>query len=496
MMILKTSRSNLSSNDQLSLDLPFAETKSLIARVGPTPVFTRASGATYIGSDGLIHGVDTSTTSNTIGTGSRTFTLAATAGQDQLWRAGDAVEAANGANLMVGTVTSYTAATQVLVCNMTTTSGSGTFTSWRIGYRGPRFDHTSAGVCRGLLIEESRTNLSILSDQLSNAVQYGRQGLLPVSADISTAPDGNTSADKIIENTSNSIHRLFTPSFNATSGITYTASVFAKSDGRRYLYLNAGSPFNAQSTFDLQNGVISGTGIGSSSITNFGNGWYRCTVTGTATATGSGVVSLHINNTVSTAFDDTYTGNGTSGLLLWGVQVEAGAFATSYIPTTTAPLARSADVCNITGGDFTNFYNQSEGTFLSNWSDFSPVNINNWPIPITTNSNFIARSNGYSDYNPSSPGAVVMGNGSVTLESHYSRIRNILIKQASAYSGSGMAISSNGLAVRTNPALFATNQTFLKLHGYDTGSQFNGHFAAIRYYKKRLSNAKLQALTV
>ena len=89
-----------------------------------------------------------------------------------------------------------------------------------------------------------------------------------------------------------------------------------------------------------------------------------------------------------------------------------------------------------------------------------------------------------------------MTGSSVSLEAHYSRIRDILIKQASAYSGSGMAISVNGLAVRTNPALFATNQTFLKLHGYDAGSQFNGHFAAIRYYKKRLPNAKLQSLTV
>ena len=151
-------------------------------------------------------------------------------------------------------------------------------------------------------------------------------------------------------------------------------------------------------------------------------------------------------------------------------------------------------MCNITGGDFNSFYNQSEGTFLSNWSDFSPVI--NWPIPITTNSNFIARSNGYSAYNPSSPGAVAMSGGGADMEAHYSRIRDILIKQASAYSGSGMAISVNGLAVRTNPALFATNQTFLKLHGYDPGSQFNGHFAAIRYYKKRLPNAKLVQLTV
>jgi hypothetical protein len=187
------------------------------------------------------------------------------------------------------------------------------------------------------LIRYAPENLLIRSEELGNAA-YSSQGLLPVISNVSMAPDGNTSADRIVENTSNAIHRLFTPTFNATSGTTYTASVFAKSDGRRYLYLNAGSPFNAQATFDLQNGVVSGAGIGSSAITKLNNGWYRCAVTGTATITAAAVVSLHINNTVSAAFDDIYTGDGTSGLLLWGAQLERHSTARAYIPTTTAAV--------------------------------------------------------------------------------------------------------------------------------------------------------------
>jgi hypothetical protein len=239
MMILKTSRSNLSSNDQLSLDLPFAATKSLAARVGPTPTFTRGSGATYIGSDGLIHGVDTSTTSNTIGTGSRTFTLAATAGQDQFWRTGDAVEASNGSNIMAGTVTSYDATTQSLVCNMTTASGTGTFTSWRIGYRGPRFDHnpTSPFACRGLLIEEGRTNLYQQSEVFNNS--FWSKTRSSIREDETTAPDGTLTADKLVEDTTASnthtIQSTVTPPATA-----HTLSVFAKKGERTWIVLRLG----------------------------------------------------------------------------------------------------------------------------------------------------------------------------------------------------------------------------------------------------------------
>lgn len=231
MMILKTSRSNLSSNDQLSLDLPFAATKSLTARVGPTPTFTRGSGATYIGSDGLIHGVDTSTTSNSISAASKTFTLAATAGQDQFWRAGDAVEASNGSNFMAGTVTSYDAATQSLVCNMTSIGGGGTFTSWRIGYRGPRFDHTSAGVCRGLLIEESRTNLVTRSQEIN---LWAGTGTRSISTTLS--PDGSTFGTLLTSTTGafGGLARSLS-NYSATVGQSITISCWVKKNNWRYV---------------------------------------------------------------------------------------------------------------------------------------------------------------------------------------------------------------------------------------------------------------------
>jgi hypothetical protein len=353
--------------------------------------------------------------------------------------------------------------------------------------------------CRGLLIEESRTNLNVRSEELGNAA-YSSERLLPVISNVSVAPDGNISADRIVENTSNGVHRLFTPTFNATSGTTYTASVFAKSDGRRYLYLNAGSPFNARATFDLQNGVVSGAGAGSSAITKLNNGWYRCAVTGTATTTYSAVVSLHINNTVSAAFDDTYTGDGTSGLLLWGAQVEAGSFPTSYIPTTTGSVVRGADVCNITGSDFSGFYNQPEGTIFV---DVTPQSVIQSAVAVYFNTINFQQSHVLQKNNSTASGSGNRWMAQTFIGSISSRIitptdiASARSKLIYAYKLDDMEFVANGSVVGTDTSGSMPSPSAMRIGSEDGAFSFlNGHLSRISYYKKRLPNAKLQALTV
>ena len=485
MMILKTSRSNLSSNDQLSLDLPFAATKSLTARVGPTPTFSRASGATYIGSDGLIHGVDTSTTSNTIGTGSRTFTLAATAGQDQLWRTGDAVEASNGSNFMVGTVTSYDAATQSLVCNMTSIGGSGTFTSWRIGYRGPRFDHTSAGVCRGLLIEESRTNLFVQSADFSTTWS---QIQVAVSTNVTTSPSGDVTADKVVPNLSSTISRV-SQTFTLTG--SHSMSVFAKSSEWGWLFIGPISG-GVGVWFDLSNGTVGTQSSGFvGSIVSFGNGWYKCAVsfTGATTSQPARIVPTNADNTIT-------IGDGTSGVFLWGAQLEAGSFATSYIPTVASSVVRSADVCSISGANFTSFYNQSEGTIIASAAIDALTGNNRGIYGINNNT----ASHGFlTFYNASSSGIVSQSRNtaSTTLSPTFTNSAGVEFTRALAYYLGGCSIATNGSAVTDTAATIST-QTMLTLQiGNMLAGSFQGtcHIPSIRYYRKRLSNAKFQALT-
>jgi len=500
-MILKTSRSNLSSNDQLALDLPFAATKSLTARVGPTPTFTRGSGATYIGSDGLIHGVDTSTTSNTIGTGSRTFTLAATAGQDQLWRTGDAVEASNGSNSMVGTVTSYTPSTQVLVCNMTSIGGSGTFTSWRIGYRGPRFDHTSAGVCRGLLIEEGSENLFIHSSDISSWNAATRVGLNTSGSylNVTTAPDGTSTADKIVEDASTGQHGLGMSNVAITALSNYTFSFYAKAAERSIISVfDGGYTSLVAAHFNLSSGVSTiNTPSGfSGRMTPAGDGWYRCVVTYPPPSGSAGTQSfarLRINKDGSLGFTSasiTYTGDNTSGLYVWGTQFEQKAFPTSYIPTTTASVVRSADVCSYT--DVSSFYNPEAGTLVGDLILYTPS-----PLNTTEFFRFGAGNNriqlGVTNTANEGIRPFIISGGTTTYNS----------TQGTTVAGTSRKVA---LTFATNDAISCLNGT---LGTQDTSvtmpvsistaaigaGALTGHLAFVRYYKKRLPNAKLQALT-
>jgi hypothetical protein len=398
---------------------------------------------------------------------------------------------------MSGTVTSYTAATQVLVCSMTTTSGSGTFTSWRIGYRGPRFDHDSAGVCRGLLIEESRTNSFQRSDDFGNA--YWTKLRSTITSDTTTSPSGATDADKLVEDTSSNTHIVFRlVGLGVTTPVSF--SVFAKASERSWIQLECGDNFPAGATayFNLSNGTIGTVGAGATaSIQSMGNGWYRCVVVATPTATtGNGfyIYTATANGTRS------YTGNGTSGVFLWGAQVEAGSFAASYIPTVASSVVRSADVCSITGGNFTSFYNQSEGTFFADvFGLMSDLLGGNRGFAVITDGTY----NNTIGIFKSASAALIRAEGTTGNVAQFS-LSNVYAPFTQYKVALGVRTNDTNAAfngsLKTTDTSVTLPSTMNRLEFRDptgaSGGQPSCHLAAIRYYRKRLSNAKLQALTV
>jgi hypothetical protein len=130
--------------------------------------------------------------------------------------------------------------------------------------------------------------------------------------------------------------------------------------------------------FDLQNGVVATNAAGSTpQITDLGNGWYRCSVTRTTTASQTTISARYL--AVQSDNVPSFAGDGTSGIYLWGAQLEAGAYPTSYIPTTTATVTRNADVISKTG--ISDLIGSTEGTIfcqlqaLANYSDFSRISI-------------------------------------------------------------------------------------------------------------------------
>lgn len=363
-------------------------------------------------------------------------------------------------------------------------------------YYGPRFDYDPVTLAaKGLLIEEQRTNLTTYSEQFNNAAW----GLNAASAtpNVTTAPDGTTSADKLVEAATTASHGIDAPAATITSGTTYTGSVYAKASERRYLFVALNySAFTSGNgvCFDLQTGTIVGNGTGSASagtITSVGNGWYRCSITLAATASGAFIAApaIYLSDTATNSIKS-YTGDGTSGAFVWGAQLEAGAFATSYIPTVASTVTRSADVATMTGTNFSSWYNQSAGTFVAS-ADTAGGNGTSRFVVSASGTNIFA-------YLHSTASAGANYDGTNLLLTGNTASVNVPFNIAGAYatSGSTKAVTLNGGTVASGTYNGAfSSATLLYLGGGLTGTYLNGHIRTVTYYNSRLTNTQLQALT-
>jgi len=202
-----------------------------------------------------------------------------------------------------------------------------------------RIDHTDGG-CGVLLREEQSTNLALWSEDFTQWTMFSSL----VNANAITSPDGNITSDKVSANGVNAIHRLASNSISRTSGVSYTVSIYVKYSDCQYIFINAGSFCNAQSTFDIQNGTVSDTVLGTAKIQNLNNGYYKCSVTGTATTTGSIFFFVQLNPTQSLAVDETFLGS--ESVYLWGAELKE--IEGSYIPTQGTTVTRLADVVTVT----------------------------------------------------------------------------------------------------------------------------------------------------
>jgi hypothetical protein len=222
----------------------------------------------------------------------------------------------------------------------------------------PRLDY-SLGGCPNILLEPQRTNLLLQSSSFDSASWNKTRST--VTANATTSPSGVMDADTFTADGSSGVHQV-TQSVSVTSGTTYTYSIYVKKDTNNFVQLGASSTIfglNFLANFDLNNGVVGSVGSSTTaSIQDVGNGWYRCIITGAATATTSGSISALIVPSASSARAESNTLS--TSVFFWGAQLEAGSYATSYIPTTTASVTRNADQCVKTG--IADLIGQTEGT--------------------------------------------------------------------------------------------------------------------------------------
>jgi hypothetical protein len=234
-------------------------------------------------------------------------------------------------------------------------------------------------------------------------------------------------------------------------------------------------------------------------LTNYGGGWYRAelTFTPSAATTVTPVIWGAISSTF-TALDPTYTGTS-STIIAYGVQLEAGSFLTSYIPTTTGTLARSADVCSIAGGDFNNFYNQSEGTLFADVSGLMPdVLGGNRGFALITDGTY---NNAFGILKSANAGFIIAagntGNASqFNLTNVYAPFTQYKVALGVKTNDANAAFNGSLKTTDTSVTLPSTmNRLEFRDATGSPGGQPSCHLAAIRYYRKRLPNAKLVQLT-
>jgi hypothetical protein len=350
----------------------------------------------------------------------------------------------------------------------------------------PRLDYTNS-TCPRLLLEPQRTNLVTYSEQFNNA--YWGKEEISVTANNSTAPDNTISADKIIPNTTASAHHLT----EAVTGAAHSFSVFAKAGG--YSTLNIlYTVHNAYATFNLSAGTVTETnGTATAKIENYGNGWYRCTVT-TSSTTHTEVRIYAINGT--TFADRNTAGNGTNGIQLWGAQLEVGAYATSYIPTLGASVTRVADALSKTG--ITSLIGQTEGTLFL---DFEKTNNDNAGLGgylrIDINDGTIDNRILFG-FDLNNINATVVAAGAVTVSMQTTGVQTQKrIKAAFAYKANNFALYVNGVQISLDsdgsvPTSMANFQWGVN---QATGIQTSGVINQQLLFKTRLTNAQLAELT-
>ena len=359
----------------------------------------------------------------------------------------------------------------------------------------PRIDYTGGG-CPSILLEPQRTNLVLRSQEFDNA--SFQKNLSSIVANTTTAPDGTSTADTWTGDGTNSQHSL-AQSVSATSGVAYTQSVFAKKGTNNFLQIVGTGTIYTTATvfanFDLDTGVVGLAGAGATStITDFGNGWYRCTMTATATATtsGNGFLLWLINSATSVRAE---SNSLATSVHLWGAQLEAGAYPTSYIPTTTASVTRNTDTCVKTG--ISDLIGQTAGVlFVESAALFDDLTYRAISISDGTSSNRL-----YLIYLIVSNQVQISGvtGGSFFLGPVFTLADETdFAKIALRYRVNDITLWVNGEKRGTDITSYLLPSVDFTRLGFDSGagfSPFYGKAKQVQLYKTYLSDAQMAALT-
>ena len=346
-----------------------------------------------------------------------------------------------------------------------------------------RFDHNpTTGESLGLLIEEARTNVATYSEDFGNAA-WSKGGSVVAAPVVTTnqviAPNGTLTGDQVdlpAVSGTNAFSLIYFP-FTA-SALAYTGSFYLKGkNGGEQIWINF-----------TKNGVNY-----TQTLCTLTTSWQRFSLSSTLTAGGDNFqIGVDLRDSAQSA-------KSAQTFFIWGAQLEAGSFATSYIPTVASSVTRNADAASMTGTNFSSWFNNGEGTVY--WDRRRTNTSANPEITIYNSTLATAFYNGSIAYINTAPSGTIaassLANGvtqaSITTGTGLTGTGSV--KTAYAYKANDFAGSSNGQSAGTDTS--GILQTGVDTLAFFT-SGLNGfqHLGKFAYYPTRLTNAQLQALTV
>lgn len=365
----------------------------------------------------------------------------------------------------------------------------------------PRFDYDPNTLqCKGLLIEESRTN-SLRNNSMVGAV-VGNPGTIPTNWAIGLA--GTATRQVVSLGTENGIPYLdirFTATTAGSAGSLGLESntVTSASSGQiwtasSYVKLVAGSLANTTLNLSLTERSVAGALLAVSDVSISPNANTLSTQRFTNTRTLNNALTIYVNSAI--AFST--TGSCDFTIRIGYPQLELGAFATSVIPTTTTALTRNADVATMTGTNFSSWYNASEGTFVAksipSLTGVSGVLKGIAVISDGTESNTIRLS--YRGAGTFGYQAIVAGSTLVNDTPNPNWTTGTVYKMSGSYKLNNYASSVNGNTNTLDTAATVPTVDRLTLGALGSNIQpLNGHLQSVYYYPQRLLNTEVQAFS-
>ncbi len=358
----------------------------------------------------------------------------------------------------------------------------------------PRFEYdpasdgqSDAGSPRGLLIEAQSSNLFARSSGFDYTAAWTKTNVTATAEAIS--PDGTLNAFAIRENTSASTFKRIHQAATVAAG-SVAVSVYAKLLGNeRRLVIREDSTTGDNAVFDLSSGTVAATNVGGAgTIESVGNGWYRCTLI----TSPSGSPGYQFGFWLATATGTTtesYTGDGFSGLLLYGAMCENASASSSLISTSGSTASRASDSCSValsdigitSGQDLTAIVEgdaaEIAGAALIGLDDGSSSNYARILRHTNSNYTFDVRTDA------SSQAVITLGSSSSDTKFAF-RLEN-----------NNIGAAAGGSAVTTDTSATIGLMTTMQIGNGHWGGAADGTISRVSIYSEALSDANLTALT-